>query len=101
MRKAEHTSFLASEFLAHGRAERFARPIHSVANLGRRSACGVTRGHDYRLAFLGVHETGCFQPPGLLPRRNGEESVFIGMDQLPGHNATPKNLDVSAPADRT
>jgi hypothetical protein len=27
--------------------------------------------------------------------------VLIGMDQLPGHNAPPKNLDIPAPADRT
>ena len=95
MRKAEHTSFLASKFLAYCRAERFARPIHGVANLRRRSACGVTRGHDYRLAFLGVHETRCFQQPWLIAGRNGEEPVFIGMDQLPGHNAPSKNLYLS------
>src|ERR1700733_15523373 len=97
----EHTSFFAPEFLAHCRAERFARPIHGVANLRRRSAGGVTRGHDYRLAFLGVHETRCLQQPRLITWRNGEEPMFIGMDQLPGLNASPKNLDLSAPADRT
>jgi hypothetical protein len=58
--KAEHASFLAPEFLAYSRAERCARPIHGVANLRRRSTCGVSRGHDNRLAFLGVHETRCF-----------------------------------------
>jgi hypothetical protein len=94
------SSFLALEFLAHSRAERFARPIHGVANLRRRSACGVTRRHYYRLAFLSVHETRCFQQPRFIAGRNGKETVFIGMDQLPGHNAPPKNLDLSAPADR-
>src|ERR1017187_8059763 len=92
--------FLASEFLAHCCAEHFARAIHGVANLRRRSAYGVTRGHDYRLAFLGVHETRCFQQTLLIAGRNGEEPVFIGMDQLPGHDAPPKNFDLSAPADR-
>src|SRR4029077_16190049 len=101
MRKAEHTSFFASESLARCRAERFARPIHGVTNFRRRSACGVTRGHDYRLAFVGVHESRCLQEPRFIAGRNGEEPMFIGMDQLPGHNAPPKNLDLSAPANRT
>lgn len=30
---SKHTLFLSPEFLAHCRAERFARPIHGVANL--------------------------------------------------------------------
>jgi hypothetical protein len=44
----------------------------------------------------------CVSPPAALAiaGRNGKEAVFIGLDQLPGHNAPPKNLDLSAPADR-
>ena len=66
------TSFLAPKFFAHCCAEHFARPIHGVANLPRRSAYGVTRGHDYRLAFLCVYETCCFQQSLLIAGRNGD-----------------------------
>jgi len=54
---------------------------------------------DEVVAFVFVHETGGFQELGFFVFGDGEEAVFVGVDELPGGDFGAEDFDFAAPVD--
>ena len=85
------------EFLAHVFAEFPGRPFHRRQNFVHRFPRRGTRGGDHGVALVGIHEHGSFEQMLLFAKWDGQEAMFVGVNELARLDLTAVHLDFVSP----
>ncbi len=74
--------------------------MDGVEEFAHRFALGCSGDIDQVVAFVFVHEGGCFEEAWFLPFWDGEKAVFVRVDELAGLDLGFEDFDFAAPAYR-